>query len=122
MSPCAVSVLLVPKKDGTWGMCVDCRAVNKIMVKYRHPIPRLDDILDELHSSTLFSKIDLKNKYHQIRMKDGDEWKMAFKTKHVLHAFIGKFMVVYFDDILVYSKSLNDRIHHLRRMLQTLRH
>uniref|UniRef100_A0A2N9GCC2 Reverse transcriptase n=1 Tax=Fagus sylvatica TaxID=28930 RepID=A0A2N9GCC2_FAGSY len=100
MSPCAVPVLLVPKKDGTWRMCVDCRAINNITVKYRHPIPRLDDMLDELHGSCVFTKIDLKSGYHQIRMKEGDEWKTAFKTKY------GLFVVVYFDDILIYSKQL----------------
>jgi hypothetical protein len=136
---------MVPKKYGTWRMCVDYRALNKIMVKNRYPLPHIDDLLDQLKNVVYFTNLDLHSGYHQIRVAEHDAWKTAIKTKqglfewlfmlfglcnapttfmHVMNdvfrPFLDDFVIVYLDGILIFSGTVDEHVRHVKQVLDTL--
>jgi hypothetical protein len=138
--------VLVEKKDGTWRLGIDYGALNKITVWNRYLIPRIDDLLDQLKGEKYFSKINLKSGYHQVTIKSSDVWNTAFKSKEglfewlampfglmnapttsmrlmddILQLFTISFVVVYLDDILIFSQTWEEHLHHIRQVLLTLR-
>ncbi|GJX14935.1 putative reverse transcriptase domain-containing protein [Tanacetum coccineum] len=139
-------VLFVKKKDGSFRMCIDYRELNKLTVKNRYPLPRIDDLFDQLQGSSVYSKIDLRSGYHQLRVRDEDIPKTAFRTRYghyefqvmpfgltnapavfmdlmnrVCRPYLDKFVIVFIDDILIYSKTKEEHDAHLRLILELLK-
>jgi RNase H-like domain found in reverse transcriptase/Reverse transcriptase (RNA-dependent DNA polymerase)/Aspartyl protease len=145
-SPYAAPILFVRKKDGGLRMCVDYRKLNDITIKDKYPLPRMEEMLDQLSGAKVFTKIDLRQGYHQVRIKPEDVQKTAFRTRYgmfefvvmpfgltnapatfmrmmnnLLRPFLDRFVVVYLDDILIYSSSETEHVEHVRQVLQVLR-
>ncbi|TYK21774.1 pol protein [Cucumis melo var. makuwa] len=117
VSPWGAPVLFVKKKDGSMRLCIDYRELNKVTVKNRYPLPKIDDLFDQLQRATVFSKIDLWLGYHQLRIKDGGTEDSLSVFREILDTFV----IVFIDDILMYSKTEAEHEEHLRMVLQTLR-
>ncbi|GKB04749.1 putative reverse transcriptase domain-containing protein, partial [Tanacetum coccineum] len=146
LSPWGAPVLFVKKKDGSFRMCINYREFNKLTVKNRYPLPRIDDLFDQLQRSQFFSKIDLRSGYHQLRVHEDDIPKTAFRTRYghfkftvmpfgltkalaifidlmyrVCRSYLDKFVIVIIDDILIYSKTQEEHVEHLRLVLELLK-
>ncbi|GJZ41824.1 putative reverse transcriptase domain-containing protein [Tanacetum coccineum] len=145
-SPWGAPVLFVKKKDRSFRMCIDYRELNKLTIKNRYPLPRIDDLFDQLQGSNIYSKIDLRSSYHQLRVRDEDIPKTAFRTRYghyefqgmpfgltnalavfmdlmnrVCKPYLDKFVIVFIDDILIYSRNKEEYANHLRIILELLR-
>ncbi|GJU10489.1 putative reverse transcriptase domain-containing protein [Tanacetum coccineum] len=145
-SPWGAPVLFVKKKDGSFRMCIDYRELNKLTVKNRYPLPRIDDLFDQLQGSSVYSKIDLRSGYYQLRIKEEDIPITAFRTRYghfefqvmpfgltnapavfmdlmnrVCKPYLDKFVIVFIDDILVYSKDEEEHGKHLKIILELLK-
>ncbi|KAL5845609.1 hypothetical protein ACOSQ3_009133 [Xanthoceras sorbifolium] len=146
VSPWGAPVLFVKKKDGSMRLCIDYRQLNKLTIKNKYPLPRIDDLFDQLRGATVFSKIDPRSGYHQLRVKDSDIQKIAFQTRYghykfvvmpfgltnapaifmdlmnrIFRPYLDMCVVVFIDDILIYSQTAAEYNRHLQIVLQILR-